>query len=197
MNFERCKKKVMFIISITFLFSYIIWEKKVYAKKTQPEKKVYKLVEEAKKLYKDYICSNKKETENDKINVMIKYCKKALEIDFNYADAHYNLGVAYAVKGLWDEAIEGFKEAIRSKPDYALAHYNLGVAYAVKGLWDEAIEGFKEAIRIDPDNIKAHCGLGSLYYKKGNKKKALKEYEILKNLDKEKADNLFKLINDE
>ncbi len=40
--------------------------------------------------------------------------------------AHYNLGVAYSKKGLWDRAMAEYQTAVRLKPDYAEAHNNLG-----------------------------------------------------------------------
>ena len=42
--------------------------------------------------------------------------------------AHYNLGIALDEKGLIDEAIAEYREALRINPGYAEAHYNLGVA---------------------------------------------------------------------
>lgn len=47
----------------------------------------------------------------------------------DYAEAHYNLGVALKAKGFFDEWIEGFRETMIMP-----AHYNLGIAFDAKGL---------------------------------------------------------------
>ena len=39
-------------------------------------------------------------------------------------------GNAYDSSGMYEEAIEAYKQAIRINPDYADAHSNLGLTYA-------------------------------------------------------------------
>lgn len=51
--------------------------------------------------------------------------KKALGINSNDAMAYYDLGSAYASKGMFDEAIVEFKKAIAVNPNDAMAHNNL------------------------------------------------------------------------
>lgn len=82
-------------------------------------------------------------------------------------------GVALADKGLTDEAIREYKEAIRIRPEYADAHFNLGVDLKSKGLIDDAIREYKEAIRIDPEDAKGHYGLGDALAYKGKDKEAI------------------------
>ena len=50
----------------------------------------------------------------------------SLRLKPDYADAHYNLGLALGKKGQIDEAIRQFQEAIRLRPGLRRAHYNLG-----------------------------------------------------------------------
>ena len=47
--------------------------------------------------------------------------QQALRIKPDYAEAHYNLGVALAQAGRIPEAIEHLQQALRIKPDYAQA----------------------------------------------------------------------------
>ena len=75
--------------------------------------------------------------------------------------AHYNLGVALAGRGRFDEAIAHFQKALEIKPDYAEAHANLGAALAGRGRVDEAIAHYQKALEIKPDYAEAHCNLGS------------------------------------
>jgi tetratricopeptide (TPR) repeat protein len=121
--------------------------------------------------------------------------KQAIRIKPDYADAHYNLGITYYKLGRYQDAIESYKQTIRIKPDYAKAYINLGVTYYKLGRYQDAIEAYKQAIRIKPDFADVHYTLGVAYLVTGDKESALEEYKILKTLDAEKANELFKLIN--
>ena len=61
-------------------------------------------------------------------------------------------------------------------------------------LYDEAIVVFKQAIRIDSGLVLAHTGIGLCYLLIGDESSALNEYKILKDLDIDKANELFDLI---
>ena len=112
------------------------------------------------------------------------------------AVAHYNLGVVYVKSGRYPEATEEFKEAIRIKPDYADAHFNLGLAYRKLGKYREAIEAYGQAIRIKPDYAIAYYNLGVAYLNLNDRGSALEEYKILKELDTELANMLFRQIHE-
>ena len=71
---------------------------------------------------------------------------------------------------------------------------NLGVVYRRLGRYQEAVEAFKQAIRLKPDYANAHYNLGVTYFLLGDTSSALQEYNILKDLGKESANQLFKLI---
>jgi len=75
----------------------------------------------------------------------------------------FNLGVAYYSSGLYREALESYKQAIRIEPDFAEAHYNLGFTYKRLDKHGEAMEAFKQAIQIKPDFFDAYTQLGVLY----------------------------------
>jgi tetratricopeptide (TPR) repeat protein len=124
----------------------------------------------------------------------VEAVKEAIRLKPDNAEAYFNLGAVYARLGRHRESGEAFKQLTRLQPDDAEAHYGLGTAYANLGRYQEAIEAFKKAIRIKPDDAKAHFGLGLTYSLLDDKGAALKEYKILKNIDKEKADKLFNVI---
>ena len=121
--------------------------------------------------------------------------KQAIRFRPNYAEAHFGLGFAYYKLGRYQESIEDCKQAIRIKPDYAEAHNNLGVSYGNLGRSTEAIEAYKNAVRIKPDYAQAYVNLGNAYLAIGDKNSALAEYNILKSLNSESANDLFKEIN--
>ena len=129
--------------------------------------------------------------------------KQAIRINPDYAEAHFSLGVVYSTLGRYSDnvldrytdAITAYKQAIRIKPDYVEAYYNLGFVYSELGMHKEAIEAYKQVIRIKPDDAKAHLGLGLIYLLLNDKGSASEEYRILKNLDIERANELFSLMN--
>jgi Flp pilus assembly protein TadD len=89
------------------------------------------------------------------------------------ARPHYNLGVALASRGRFEEAIGHFSEALRIKPDYAVAHNNLGNVLASQGKIGEAVVHYSHALRIDPDHAKAHNNLGLALASQGKPEEAM------------------------
>ena len=55
----------------------------------------------------------------------LRYFEKALEIDPNLAEAHYNLGITLKELGRLDDAEASFTQAIAMKPNYAEAQHSL------------------------------------------------------------------------
>jgi len=124
----------------------------------------------------------------------IEACKQAIRINSNLAPAHANLGLAYYNLERYNEAIEAYKQAIRINPDDAVTHSILGLVYYKLGRYDKGIEAYKQAIRIKPDDALVHYSLGLGYLSLGDMGSSLEQYKILKNLDKDLANELFNLI---
>ena len=94
----------------------------------------------------------------------ITACKKAMEIDPNLSNAHYNLGFAYREEGndelakqefaLYDELLkqEGEYIEIPEKPTSKEIdkYITLGDNYFKEGKFDEAITEYKKALEIKP-----------------------------------------------
>ena len=80
--------------------------------------------------------------------------QKALAINPEDANTHYNLGMPFA-KGNVNEAIAQFQKALAIKPQFAEAHYNLGNAFLQQGRVEEAIAQFQKALAIKPDYVEA------------------------------------------
>jgi tetratricopeptide (TPR) repeat protein len=124
----------------------------------------------------------------------IESSRQAIRLQPDMATAHYNLGNGYAAQKRYEEAAEAYKQAIRLEFDYAEAHLNLGAAYNQMGRYEEAIGSYKRALRLKPLMAEGHLNLGMTYLKWGDKGSAIEEYKILKDLNKEMANQLFNLI---
>lgn len=76
--------------------------------------------------------------------------QKAIAVDASLAIAHYNLGLAYRVRGYGylELAISAYRQAIALQPNYAEAHQNLGVALFKLGKLPESQQAFQQAIAI-------------------------------------------------
>lgn len=67
--------------------------------------------------------------------------------------AHYGLGMAYAYKGMMDEAVKEYKKSIELAPYYSYAFNALGLAYYKKGT-EDGID--KKWLRLQPGFILRH-----------------------------------------
>ncbi|MBN2844641.1 MAG: tetratricopeptide repeat protein [Deltaproteobacteria bacterium] len=104
------------------------------------------------------------------------------------ARPHYNLGLILFDRGMTEEAIQNYTEALRINPDYDKAHNNLGIALTKQGKIDEAIQHFREAISIHPGHAKAYNNMGIAHAKKGEITTAMKCYAEALRLDPEYTD---------
>ena len=65
-----------------------------------------------------------------------------MRIDPDLAAPHYNLGVLLNNLKRYDEAEEGYRDAIRMDPDLAEAHANLGILFLTTERPEEAEKEF-------------------------------------------------------
>ena len=103
--------------------------------------------------------------------------KKALRIDPHFAEAHFNLGVAYQEKGDLKEAIAEYQKTIQIYPNYIEAHNNLGILYFRKGMLDQALVEYQKTIEIQPDYSKGYYNIGSVYREKKKTDEAITSFQ--------------------
>ena len=89
--------------------------------------------------------------------------KKAISLRPDYAEAHYNLGVAFHTLRQLNESVESYKKAIFHKHSYPTAHNNLGLISLERGQVNNAIKNFEWAIAYSPEYAEAHNSLGAAY----------------------------------
>ena len=78
--------------------------------------------------------------------------KKALSnvLYKNPGQAFYYLGMAYYRTGLFDNAVDAFKDSIKRSPSTPQAYYGLSLAYNKIGRYGDAAAIIERAIGIDP-----------------------------------------------
>jgi tetratricopeptide (TPR) repeat protein len=76
------------------------------------------------------------------------------------ADAHYELGHAYADAEEYEKAVEAFKQAVLLETDYVEAYAAMGYAYCGLGYWQEAEAALRRALDFEPDYVYSHLDLG-------------------------------------
>ena len=125
--------------------------------------------------------------------------RKAIQLQPDYADAHYNLGIILKDLGKLKEAEISQSKAIELNPDFVNAHYNLGNILRDRGKLKDAEILYRKVIKLKPDLADAHLNLGSILRDLDKFKEAelstLKAIEIDPNLA-EAHSNLGNLFRD-
>jgi superkiller protein 3 len=125
----------------------------------------------------------------------IAFLKKAIELNPEFSEAYYNLGLSYERVGEYKDAIKNLKEARKLSPDNPNTYYALGYAYYQKKKYKQAVDAFEHAARLKPDNPFTHSKLGYTYLAWGKVERAREQYQMLKTLNSELADELYDAIN--
>jgi type IV pilus assembly protein PilF len=91
----------------------------------------------------------------------------------------YYLGLAYEVRGIPDEALTHYQNAIALKPDYSEVYNNLGTFYAARNDLTKAEEYYRKALANASYETPffGFYNLGRLLEKRGDMEGALKEYD--------------------
>jgi tetratricopeptide (TPR) repeat protein len=141
----------------------------------------------------------------DRFQDSIDACKKAIELlgetgkaykqglqvrEEVLSQAYKNLGNAYNGLKRYNEAADALKQSTKIEPKSASAHFNLGLALYNGGRYSESIESFKETLKLKPGLAQAHFMLGMNYIAINDKAQALEQYNVLKNINKQLAEQL-------
>jgi hypothetical protein len=110
------------------------------------------------------------------------------------AESLYAKGLPFLWREDYEKAISYFKKAVKKDPRSANAYFLIGYCNAQLGYYPDALDAYKKAIRIQPDFVLAHFFLGLIYLETKDRNHALKEYKILRDLDRSYADDLLNMI---
>lgn len=112
----------------------------------------------------------------------------------NEAVKAFKRGLEFHKVKQWSSAIKEYERAVALGGRFPEAFNNLAYSYRKIGMVDKAIELYRVAIALRPLFVQAHDYLARAYLVKGDKAAALREYEIVRRLDKKLAACLWAAI---
>lgn len=90
---------------------------------------------------------------------------------------HYDLGLYYQSKNMFDKAIEEYKEALKLDPNYGSAINSIAYTYAEIGDFEKAIEYFKRYASVSPGDANPIDSMAELYFRMGRIEEAIAKYK--------------------
>jgi tetratricopeptide (TPR) repeat protein len=96
------------------------------------------------------------------------YFQAVLRAEPGNAVAHFNLGFSFDKRGMYDKAIQEFREATRLNPKIDRAWYGLGLAHARLGQHGDAAAALEQAATLQPMNHHAWYQFGMALHATGN-----------------------------
>ena len=116
--------------------------------------------------------------------------RKALELDPNFARAHFFLGQVYQEKGLNEQSVAEFQKALQLDVNqYLLA--GLGYAYATSGKRDEAMKVLDQLKDLSKQHYASSYGIAIIHLGLGEKDAA---FESLEKAYQERSEGLSSLM---
>jgi len=98
---------------------------------------------------------------NDRDEEAVEDFKQAVQLDPDFAEAHYRLGVVLHITGQTDEAQKSFEEAVKAyekltkqDPKNSDAYYFMALCYERLDKYEDAVRALREAVRNSPDDDK-------------------------------------------
>ncbi len=102
----------------------------------------------------------------------IAYLRRTLELDPMAEETHRVLGLAYLEKGLYDEALGSFQEAVQIAPDMAYAVAGIGATQARAGRPDGVAAALADLDRIAAERYVSPVAYAMVHAASGNRDQA-------------------------
>lgn len=118
----------------------------------------------------------------EEYDVAIEHFTRVIAINESYGDAYIKRSMAYASKGLYDEAIKDLQTAVpfvkKDKSKAAELYYQQGKYFVQVGEYEKGIESFGEAVRNKPNDYNSYIERGDAYNMSLEYESAIKDYEM-------------------
>ncbi len=93
--------------------------------------------------------------------------KKAINLEPQNPDFHFELGNLYIERNDLVSARIELEQAVMISPNHLATHYNLGLVYRELGFVGEARDEFQKVLELDPAHVKAQLQIGYTYQEEG------------------------------
>lgn len=117
-------------------------------------------------------------------NDAIKYLNKALDRDYTFYKAYYNLGCIFAKKNSYLLAANNFELALKYNKTFADAYYNLACCQIKLKNYSQAKKNLIKAIELEPQNKDYYYNLAYCYKQLNKTKQAKRLLETYDSLNK-------------
>ena len=97
-----------------------------------------------------------------KLDEALKYLNQAIAINPEFADAHFDIGRIYLVRGDAKRAMAEFGMVFRTEPTYAAYHYEMGIIFERMKAPDRARKEYERALQLNPNFTRAKDALKKL-----------------------------------
>jgi tetratricopeptide (TPR) repeat protein len=111
------------------------------------------------------------------LNDALNNFEKAIQLKYNYPQAHHNRAVILDSLNRIDESIKSFNIAISLNKNYAEAYCNLGVVLQKLDRFEEAEENYRNAILLNNSYYQAFNNIGVICKKLNNFPHALSNFK--------------------
>jgi tetratricopeptide (TPR) repeat protein len=115
--------------------------------------------------------------------VCIQLLTRCLDLDAQFADAHYNLACALQQTGQLDDAQTHLQQVLTLRPDDRDALYNLALLYLNRQQWQAALPLFEQFKQHVPDDASAWLGTGLCLNELDNPTEAQQHFQHALTLD--------------
>ena len=117
------------------------------------------------------------------IDKAVEIYSKLEGINYSKGQGHYYIGLLYAKKERWTDALKEFEYALKISPKDSKLLVKIGELYEKTGNNIKALEIYKKVIAIDPTKaIEANLSMSRIYEKLGEKEKAISYFNESRNI---------------
>jgi tetratricopeptide (TPR) repeat protein len=117
----------------------------------------------------------------------VSLLKGVLEKDPKDVNALYLIGLSYARKKMFPEAMEALTQVVEISPKFPPAYFELAICYQQQNDTDRALEFYQKTIELDPNNADAAYNSGLILFGKNRVDEALVLFEKALSLKPEEA----------
>ena len=141
---------------------------------------------------------NQCHSQNDPAGAAACY-RKAIELNPDFWEAFYNLGIAYQELDKRDQALAAYQRALELDPNNINVINNLGIILQESGNQSKAIQCFEQALLLNSESVKTYYNLARLYVAQGQLTAASQCYQKAINIqpDYAKAHNALGILMQE